>query len=54
MLNSVGYAVARNNDLGGGANSAPTGTLTAVPYAYTGIANASLKSSIVGKAGATL
>lgn len=54
IRNTLGYAVARNNDLGGSDNTAPTGTLTSVPYSYSTIANGILESSIVGKAGATL
>lgn len=49
-----GYAVARGNDFGGGSNTAPTGTLTSVPYTYSLTAVTSVRSAVVGVAGATL
>lgn len=50
----AGYAVARNNDFGNGTNEALAGTLTSVPYTYSVIATANVKSSVVGIAGQTL
>ncbi|KAG9028970.1 hypothetical protein FRB95_005838 [Tulasnella sp. JGI-2019a] len=50
----VGYAVAQGNDLGGGTNTAPVGTLTTVPYSYTLDAVTAVKANVVGVAGATL
>ena len=50
----AGYAVAKNNDFGGATNEALAGTLTSVPYSYSLIAVGSVKSSVVGTAGATL
>ncbi|PPQ74922.1 hypothetical protein CVT24_002999 [Panaeolus cyanescens] len=48
-----GYAVARGNDFGGGANTAPSGTLNSVPYGYSLVSSGSVRSSVSG-AGATL
>ncbi|KAF2152241.1 polysaccharide lyase family 1 protein [Myriangium duriaei CBS 260.36] len=50
----TGYAVVRDVDLGGGTNTAPAGTLTNVPYAYTLVGSANVKGAVVGKAGNTL
>ncbi|KAF2268967.1 pectin lyase-like protein [Lojkania enalia] len=50
-----GYAVAEGNDFGGGANAAPQGTLTSVPYSVPSlIAASAVKDAVVGSAGATL
>lgn len=49
-----GYAVARGNDFGGGLNTAPTGTLTTMPYTYSLTATTSVRAAVVGVAGATL
>ncbi|KDQ08973.1 polysaccharide lyase family 1 protein [Botryobasidium botryosum FD-172 SS1] len=49
-----GFAVAQGNDFGGKTNTAPAGTLTSVPYAYTLDAVSSLRSKVVGVAGANL
>lgn len=49
-----GYAVAQGNDFGGSSNTAPAGTLTSVPYAYTLDSTSSLASSVVSSAGANL
>jgi pectate lyase len=49
-----GFAVARGNDFGGAANTAPTGTLTSVPYTYSLTPVASVRAAVVGAAGATL
>jgi pectate lyase len=49
-----GFAVARGNDFGGASNSAPAGTLTKMSYSYTLTAVASVRSAVVGSAGATL
>ncbi|KAG8961631.1 hypothetical protein FRC03_005141 [Tulasnella sp. 419] len=45
-----GFAVVRNNE-GATPNTAPTGTLTSVPYAYTTLALSSVKSYVVANAG---
>ncbi|TDL17664.1 polysaccharide lyase family 1 protein, partial [Rickenella mellea] len=50
----TGYAVATGNDFGGGANTAPLGTFTKAPYSYTLLPTSSVRSSVVGSAGATL
>ena len=50
----VGYVVASGNDLGGGANTAPTGTISSVPYAYTLDATTSVPSVVLANAGAIL
>ncbi|KAF9446803.1 polysaccharide lyase family 1 protein [Macrolepiota fuliginosa MF-IS2] len=49
-----GFAVARGNDFGGAANSAPTGTFTTAPYSYSLTPVASVRSSVVSSAGQTL
>ena len=49
-----GFAVARGNDFGGASNTAPTGTLTTVPYTYSLTAVGSVRAAVVGVAGATL
>ena len=49
-----GYAVSVDNDFGGQSNTAQQGTLTKVPYSYSKVASGSVKSAVVGKAGATL
>ncbi|KAF8665573.1 hypothetical protein AX16_000031 [Volvariella volvacea WC 439] len=51
---SSGYAVARGNDFGGVANTAPTGTFTSAPYGYNLIATGSVRSQVVGQTGQTL
>ncbi|KAF9049110.1 pectate lyase B [Panaeolus papilionaceus] len=48
-----GYAVARGNDFGGQANTAPSGNLNGVPYGYNLVGTGSVRST-VGSAGATL
>ncbi|KAI0133822.1 pectate lyase a [Xylariales sp. AK1849] len=50
----TGYAVVNDVDLGGSTNTAPTGTLTSVPYSYTLLGSGSVKASVVGSAGQTL
>ncbi|KAG0134692.1 pectin lyase fold/virulence factor [Tuber indicum] len=50
----AGYAVANGNDFGGGENTASAGTLKSMPYKYSLVAASSVKSSVVGTAGATL
>ncbi|KAI1303811.1 polysaccharide lyase family 1 protein [Xylaria venustula] len=50
----TGYAVVRDVDLGGSTNSAPTGTLTSVPYTYSLLGSGNVKASIVASAGANL
>jgi len=47
----AGYAVARGNDFGGASNTAPTGTLTSVPYSYSLTAVGSVKATVVASAG---
>ena len=49
-----GFAVENCNDFGGAENTAPEGTFTDPPYDYTLIDTASVRSSVVGTAGATL
>jgi len=49
-----GFAVARGNDFGGAANSAPVGTFTTAPYSYSLIAIGSVRTSVVAGAGQTL
>lgn len=49
-----GFAVARGNDFGGAANSAPVGTFTNAPYSYSLLAVGSVRSSVTSSAGQTL
>ncbi|KAF5375490.1 hypothetical protein D9757_009939 [Collybiopsis confluens] len=49
-----GFAVARGNDFGGAANTAPVGTFTTAPYSYSLIPVASVRASVVASAGQTL
>ncbi|KAJ8455031.1 hypothetical protein ONZ45_g19077 [Pleurotus djamor] len=49
-----GFAVARGNDFGGADNTAPVGTFTSPPYSYSLIATGSVRSAVVGTAGATI
>lgn len=49
-----GYAVATGNDFGSGSNQAEAGTLTSVPYSYSLLGSANVKSAVVGTAGQTL
>lgn len=51
---TVGYAVVQDVDLGGGTNSAATGTLTSVPYSYTLLGSKNVKAAVVASAGQTL
>ncbi|KAI1185021.1 polysaccharide lyase family 1 protein [Nemania serpens] len=51
---TTGYAVVRDVNLGGSVNSAPTGTLTKVPYSYSLLGSANVKSSVTANAGAKL
>jgi pectate lyase len=50
----TGYAVARGNDFGGASDTAPVGTFTTPPYSYKLTAVGSVRSAVVGVAGATL
>ncbi|GAP86855.1 putative pectate lyase [Rosellinia necatrix] len=50
----TGYAVTRDVSLGGSTNSAPTGTLTSVPYSYSLLGSANTKSSVRANAGQKL
>lgn len=49
-----GYAVSKDNDFGDAENAAPEGTLTSVPYEYSLLGSANVKSAVVGTAGNTL
>lgn len=49
-----GYAVATDNDFGGGSNEAEAGTLTSVPYKYSLLGSGNVKAAVVGTAGQTL
>ncbi|KAK0102750.1 hypothetical protein ONS95_006347 [Cadophora gregata] len=49
-----GYAVESGNDFGGKSNTALAGTLKSVPYSYSLLRSGSVKSAVVGSAGATL
>lgn len=51
---TVGYATVNNVDLGDGTNTADAGTLSSVPYDYTLLGSASVKSSVTSSAGQTL
>lgn len=50
----MGYAVVQDVDLGGGTNSAATGTLTSVPYSYSLLGAKNVKAAVVASAGQTL
>lgn len=50
----AGFAVIRGSDLGGGVNSAATGTLTSVPYSYSLLAVTSVASVVGANQGAIL
>ncbi|RPB14148.1 pectate lyase a [Morchella conica CCBAS932] len=54
ISSDAGYAVLRGCDLGGGTNSAPTGTLTSVPYSYTLLPVTSVPSVVGANQGAIL
>jgi len=49
-----GFAAAQGNDFGGKSNTAPVGTLTTVPYSYSLESVSSVRSNVVGVAGANL
>jgi pectate lyase len=49
-----GYAVARGNDFGGAANTAPSGTFTSPGYSYSLLAVGSVKSNVQSNAGQKL
>lgn len=49
-----GYAVSSGNDFGGESDTAPTGTLTSVPYSYVLDPTANVVGIVVAAAGATL
>lgn len=51
---TVGYAVVNDVDLGSGTNTADSGSLNSVPYDYTLLGSASVKSSVTSTAGQTL
>ncbi|KAL5316576.1 hypothetical protein ACEPPN_015625 [Leptodophora sp. 'Broadleaf-Isolate-01'] len=53
---NTGYANVFDTDLGGAANTAPTGTLSAssMPYSYSLLGSANVVNSVVSTAGATL
>lgn len=50
------YAIARNNDYGGGSDTAPIGTLTAesIPYKYSALKPEQIAVQVPGEAGAIL
>ncbi|KAI1741452.1 polysaccharide lyase family 1 protein [Xylaria scruposa] len=50
----TGYAVVKDVNLGGSTNSAPAGTLTSVPYSYSLLGSANVKSSVTSNAGQKL
>ncbi|KAF8169813.1 pectate lyase [Pholiota molesta] len=50
----TGFAIARGNDFGGAANTAPVGTFTTAPYSYSLLAVGSVEASVVANAGQTL
>ncbi|KAG9023887.1 hypothetical protein FRB95_012379, partial [Tulasnella sp. JGI-2019a] len=50
----TGFAVATGNDYGGGADTAPVGNLTTVPYAYSLDATTAVVANVLASAGATL
>ncbi|KAF9460937.1 pectate lyase B [Collybia nuda] len=49
-----GFAVARGNDFGGGANTAPNGSFSSAPYSYSLAGVSSVRSAVVSSAGQTL
>lgn len=51
---TTGYAVVKDVDLGGSTNSAPTGTLTSVPYSYSLLGSGNTKASVTSNAGQKL
>ncbi|KAH8881708.1 pectate lyase a, partial [Thozetella sp. PMI_491] len=50
----IGYAVVNDIDFGGSTNAAAKGTLTSVPYSYSKLGSANVKSSVTASAGQTL
>lgn len=54
LIAKNGYAVARGNDFGVGANEAPEGTFTTAPYTYNLLATSTVKAYAVANAGAIL
>ena len=50
----TGYAVTNDVDLGGSQNTAPKGTLTSVPYSYSKLGSAKVKSAVTASAGQKL
>ncbi|KAI1278335.1 pectate lyase a [Xylaria sp. FL0933] len=51
---TTGYAVVKDVNLGGSTNSAPTGSLTSVPYSYSLLGSGSTKASVTSSAGCKL
>jgi pectate lyase len=49
-----GFAVVKDNNFGEGSNTAPEGSLSTVPYSYTALSSAQVKSAVAGTAGNTL
>ncbi|KAI1179888.1 pectate lyase a [Nemania sp. FL0916] len=49
-----GYAVVKDIDLGGSQNTAPTGSLTSVPYSYKLLGSGNTKASVMANAGQKL
>lgn len=54
ISSDAGFAVIRGSDLGGGTNSAATGSLTSVPYSYTLLPLGSVASVVGANQGAVL
>lgn len=52
-VDNDGFAVANDNNFGGGKNEAPAGNV-AVPYEYSLLGSGNVKAAVVGNAGATL
>lgn len=49
-----GFAVSNGNDFGGASNTAPSGSLTNVPYTYSLTSTNSVKSIVLSGVGAKL
>uniref|UniRef100_A0A0W0EU34 pectate lyase n=1 Tax=Moniliophthora roreri TaxID=221103 RepID=A0A0W0EU34_MONRR len=49
-----GFAISKNNDFGGGEDTAPTGDFNTAPYSYSMLATGSVVSSVTATAGQTL
>lgn len=51
---TTGYATVSDVNLGGSTNTAPSGSLTSVPYTYSLLGSANVKSSVTTNAGQKL